>query len=163
MLFGLRNGGPGRHVLRYTDGATLGVHSRVRQPTVLTRGPAELASIERGATRRAGRGRCGVLTFAAGPEPVTPDVFRLVVTDPRQVPVARLDVIRRVAGWSEMKALNAAEEAYGGGTTPDRRCRPRCSVPASHYCGRRRHRARRAAGSLRGHRAGTAAYVRAMD
>jgi hypothetical protein len=113
MLFGLRNGGPGRHVLRYTDGATLGVHSRVRQPTVLTRGPAELASIERGKTSTARVvGGAAILTFAAAPEPVTPDVFRLVVTDPRQVPVARLDVIRRVGGWSLMRALNALDDVY---------------------------------------------------
>ena len=114
ILFGFKNGGPGRHVLTYADGATLGVHSRERQPTILTRGPAELATIERGATSTARAvGGTPIVTFAGLPgEARTPDVFRLVATDRRGALVAYLDVIRRVPGWSLMKALDGLDDAF---------------------------------------------------
>jgi hypothetical protein len=113
ILFGFKNGGPGRHVLTYADGATLRVHSRERQPTLLTRGPAELATVERGATSTARAvGGTPILTFAGLPgQARTPEVFRLVVNDRRGALVAYLDVIRRAKGWSLMKALDGLEDA----------------------------------------------------
>jgi hypothetical protein len=114
ILFGFKNGGPGRHVLTFTDGAVVGVHSRERQPTILTRGPAELATVERGRTSTARAvGGTPILTFAPAAEDAkTPDVFRLVVTDPRGQLVAHFDVIRRVGGWSLMKAIDAVDDMY---------------------------------------------------
>jgi hypothetical protein len=114
ILFGFKNGGAGRHVLTYADGSTLGVHSRDKQPTLITRGEVELATVDRGATSTArAAGGTPILSFGPAPDDAkTPEVFRMVVTAPDGTLVAHLDVIRKVAGWSLMRALNDLDDMY---------------------------------------------------
>lgn len=44
ILFGFRNGAPGKHVLTHTDGTTLVVETRDAEPSPVTRGEVLLAA-----------------------------------------------------------------------------------------------------------------------
>ena len=114
ILFGFKNGGPGNHLVTYRDGSVLGVSSRDLAPTVLTRDGVEIATVERDATSIA-RGPDGavVLQFLPDPaEPVTLELFRLIVTSPAGEQIGRLDVIRRSEGWSTTRLLDVALTEY---------------------------------------------------
>lgn len=112
ILFGFKNGGTGRHVITFTDGTTMGVHSREQQPTLLSRDGSDFATIERGDTSTA-VDTAGRAIVHFSPDPVedrTPDVFRLAVTAADRSALAELTVIRKVAGWSLMRSLDALED-----------------------------------------------------
>ena len=113
ILFGFKNGGTGKHVLTYADGSTLTVQSKDAAPTVMSRGEVEYATVERGETSTArAAGGTPILTFAQAPEDSTPDIYRLVVNAPDGSRVAHLDVIRKVAGWSVVDAINAVDDMF---------------------------------------------------
>jgi hypothetical protein len=110
-LLGFKNGGTGNHALTYRDGATVAVASRDGAPTLLTRGDgSSIATITRGATSNAvDANGVEVLRFIADPAGAkTPELFRLLVTDPSGAQMGRLDVIRKADGWSLAKVLDDA-------------------------------------------------------
>jgi hypothetical protein len=115
MLLGFKNGGPGRHVVTYTDGSALIVTSRDSQPTLLSRPDGtEFGVVERGDESSAKVGGREVLHFAGDPdEAKSPDLFRIVVTRPSGESLGRLDVIRKAPGWSTMMDLyDAVNDMY---------------------------------------------------
>jgi hypothetical protein len=113
-LFGIKNGGPGTHVLTYDDGTALRVQSKAAVPSVFSDGDGSpLAIVQRAATSVAIGADGPVLEFGPSPEaPKTPELFRIVVTAPDGEPVARLDIIRKPVGWSMGRALNVADDLY---------------------------------------------------
>ena len=114
ILFGFKNGGAGRHVITLADGSTIGVHSRERQPTLLSRGDDQFATVERGETSTAkdAAGR-PILTFTPDPvESTTPDLYRIQVSAADGSHLGELDVIRRIGGWSVMRAIDAATDVW---------------------------------------------------
>ena len=114
ILFGFKNGGTGNHIVTYRDGSQLGVSSRDLAPTVLTRDGAEIATVARGANSTAtGPDGAAILSFLPDPvEPVTPDLFRLVVAAPAGEHIGRLDIVRRLDGWTMSRAIEAAWAEY---------------------------------------------------
>src|SRR5947208_17064254 len=114
-LLGFKNGGPGKHVLPFADGSTLQVESREMQPTIITSADGtEFATVHRGDTTSAVRAGGGeILRFSSDQEEArTPDLFRMVVSDPGGVELGRLDVIRKVRGWTLARAVDAAWQTY---------------------------------------------------
>jgi hypothetical protein len=114
ILFGFKNGGTGQHVITFTDGTRMGVHSRDKQPTLLSRDGRDFATVERGETSTA-VDSAGRPIARFGPDPVedrTPDVFRLAVTAADGSALADLTVIRKVAGWSLMRSIDALEDTF---------------------------------------------------
>jgi hypothetical protein len=114
ILFGFKNGGVGNHRLSYSDGRTLGVASKDGAPRLFTQeGGAEIATVQRGPTSVAVSRGGQVFTFVGDPdEAKTLELFRLRLTDAVGEDVGRLDVIRRVGGWSLSRALDAAITEY---------------------------------------------------
>lgn len=120
MLFGFKNGGPGRHGLTFQDGRQIFVHSREQQPTLITESDgADLAVVNRVAkgTDRSiavNAGGATVLQFTSDPvEPVTSDVFRVVITDAAGADLGRLHVIRKAGGWKTMSdVIDSAWNTY---------------------------------------------------
>jgi hypothetical protein len=115
VLLGFKNGGTGNHQLTYSDGRVLGVASKDGAPSVFSdQGGVAIASVTRAGTSTA------VLTdqrelfhFADNPEEAkTVELFRLVVTTAAGEDLGRLDVIRREAGWTVSRALDAAWQEY---------------------------------------------------
>jgi hypothetical protein len=114
-LLGFKNGGAGNHRLTYGDGEVVGIASKERQPTVLSRGGGTpFATIERGPTSSAVLvGGGGVCTFVPDPdEAETLELFRVVVNTPSGDRLGRLDVIRREGGWTLSRAIDAAWDEY---------------------------------------------------
>jgi hypothetical protein len=114
-LLGFKNGGAGNHRLTYGDGGIVGIASKERAPTVLTRGDGtEFATIERGPTSSAVLADGGeLITFVAdADEAETVELFRVIVATPSGEHVARLDVIRREGGWTLSRAAQAAWQEY---------------------------------------------------
>jgi hypothetical protein len=115
MLLGFKNGGAGNHQLTFTDGSVISVGSKDGAPSAFARGDGtNFAIVTRGATSVA------VLTdgtslfeFVGDPtEAKTADLFRLLVSTGSGEQLGRLDVIRRVDGWSMSRALDAAWQTY---------------------------------------------------
>jgi len=101
-LFGFKNGGPGRHLITATSGATLMVESREQQPTLFTVAGAPCGTADRGATSvvRDADGAT-VFTVAAHPDGATTvDAFRMLLFDASGAPLGSLDVVRSLAGWT---------------------------------------------------------------
>ncbi|MDP9116644.1 MAG: hypothetical protein M3O28_05185 [Actinomycetota bacterium] len=116
VLFGFKNGGPGKHGLTYEDGRKIVVQSREMKPTLITASAgAAVAQINRGdsSTAVTPDGR-DVLHFAADPtEPMTIDIFRIVITDASGGDVGRLHVIRKNDGWKTVSdVLDSAWNTY---------------------------------------------------
>jgi len=103
ILFGFKNGGPGVHVYTPAQGAPIHVASRELEPTVLTREDGTVvATVERGdvSVARTPDG-AEVLRWMDDPDGgKTLEAFRIAVVAPDGELVARLNVIRTVAGWS---------------------------------------------------------------
>jgi hypothetical protein len=117
ILFGFKNGAAGRHVLTFADDSTLVVDTRDGEPSPVTRGDgAAVSTITRGATSSATLpDGTPLLGFAGHPErAVTPEKFRILVTDPAGDDVATLEVIRSSGGWDLGGEL--LEWAVFGGT-----------------------------------------------
>lgn len=120
VLFGFKNGGPGRHGLTYQDGRQVFVHSREQKPTLITEANgADLAVVNRVAkgTDRSTAVAAGggeLLHFTADPiEPMTPDIFRVVITDAAGHDLGRLHVIRKAGGWKTLSdVLDSAWNTY---------------------------------------------------
>lgn len=103
ILFGFKNGAPGRHVLSYTDGGTLVMHTKDAEPSPVTRGDgSEVATITRGATSSATLpDGSALLGFRAHPVEATSDgKFRMQVTDAHGAETALLEVIRQGGSWA---------------------------------------------------------------
>jgi hypothetical protein len=114
-LLGFKNGGTGKHRLTYRDGRAIGIESLSGAPSVFTQeGGRPLATIERGDTSTALLPDHRVLvTFAGDPdEAKTLELYRLLVTTATGDDLGRLDVIRRVGGWSISRSLDAMAEDY---------------------------------------------------
>lgn len=114
-LLGFKNGGAGNHRLTYGDGEVVGIASKERQPTVLSRGEnTPFATIERGPTSTAVlTDGTNLLTFVPDPdEAETLELFRVVVNAASGERVGRLDVIRREGGWTLSRAVDAAWKEY---------------------------------------------------
>lgn len=120
VLFGFKNGGPGRHGLTYQDGRQIFVQSREQKPTLITEATgADLAVVNRvakGTDRSTAVAASGaeLLQFTADPnEAMTPEIFRVVVTDAAGGDVARLHVIRKADGWKTLSdVLDSAWSTY---------------------------------------------------
>lgn len=111
-LLGFKNGGTGNHRLTLRDGTAIQVASKDGAPSEFTRPDGTtLATAHRGAsTTVVASGGGALLTISADPvEAKTPDLFRLQVVDPAGRPVAELDVIRKIAGWSLARSLIALD------------------------------------------------------
>ena len=115
ILFGFKNGGAGRHVLTYADGTELGIESKNNAPSVFTRDGAAFATVERGDTSIV-KGAAGDKILHIFPDPVedgvTIDAFRMFVRTAQGEDIGRLDVIRRVQGWSLASIIDAANDLY---------------------------------------------------
>jgi hypothetical protein len=114
-LLGFKNGGAGNHRLTYGDGEVVGIASKERAPTVLSRGDGTpFATIERGPTSSAVLADGGdLLTFVPDPdEAKTLELFRVIVNTPSGERMGRLDVIRREGGWTLSRAVDAAWKEY---------------------------------------------------
>jgi hypothetical protein len=110
-LFGFKNGGVGNHELRFADGSVVRVASRDGKPSEFSDGSgAPLASVQRGDTSVAllPDGREIVRFIPDAQEPATADLFRMVVTDPADAEIGRLDVIRRTSGWTLASLIDEA-------------------------------------------------------
>lgn len=115
VLFGFKNGGTGKHLVTFEDGAQLFVESKDGAPSVLTRADgATVASIQRGETSVAlTAGGNEILRFVPDPDGAkTVEAFRLIVSAPDGSQVGRLDVIRTVGGWTVARAVDAATDLY---------------------------------------------------
>jgi hypothetical protein len=120
VLFGFKNGGPGKHGLTYPGGRQIFVQSREQKPTLITEsGGAGLAVVNRVAkgtdtsTAVAPDGT-ELLRFTSDPsEAMTADIFRVVVTDSDGADLARLHVIRKPGGWRTLSdVLDSAWSTY---------------------------------------------------
>jgi hypothetical protein len=108
-LFGFKNGGAGHHTVTYRDGSILEVASNDGAPSLFTRAGEEVAVVTRGATSTASSHGNDIVHFLADPdEAVTVDLFRLIVTGPSGGVFGRLDVIRKLDGWTVSRALYGA-------------------------------------------------------
>lgn len=121
VLFGFKNGGPGKHGLTYEDGRQILVHSRELKPTLISDAAgAEIAVVNRVAKGGPDRstavaaGGTELLQFSSDPvEAVNSDIFRVVVTDSAGGDVARLHVIRKAGGWKSLSdVLDSAWSTY---------------------------------------------------
>lgn len=115
MLFGFKNGGTGTHVLTYADGRELRIQSREGKPSIFTQGDgAEVATIHRGETSTAVlSGGTQLFTFASDPvDARTPELFRVIVTDPDGTEVGRLDVVRKDTGWTLGRVIDTVWDEY---------------------------------------------------
>jgi hypothetical protein len=114
-LFGFKNGGVGNHRLTYREGRVLGIESKDRAPSVFTREDGgEFATVQRGPTSVAVlAGETQLCTFSDDPdEAKTLELFRLRLIDRAGEDMGRLDVIRRVGGWTLSRAIDAAVTQY---------------------------------------------------
>jgi hypothetical protein len=109
-LFGFKNGGAGHHTVTYRDGSILEVASNDGAPSVFTgEVGGEVAVVTRGATSTASSHGNPIAHFLPDPEEaVTVDLFRLVVTGPTDEELGRLDVIRKLDGWTVSRAFYGA-------------------------------------------------------
>jgi hypothetical protein len=115
VLFGFKNGGTGNHRLTYSDGRVLGVASKEMAPSVFSFGDGkEFITVHRGTTSTAvlADGTEAVTFADDAVEAETLELFRLVMTTPAGEDLGRLDVIRRVGGWTLSRALDAAWSEY---------------------------------------------------
>jgi hypothetical protein len=120
VLFGFKNGGPGKHGLSYRDGRQLVIQSREQKPTLINESNgAELAVVNRvakgtDASTAVAPDGAEILRFTSDPiEAVTPDVFRVVVTDAAGKDFGRLHVIRKNGGWKTLSdVLDSAWSTY---------------------------------------------------
>jgi hypothetical protein len=119
VLFGFKNGGPGRHSLTFGDGRALIVQSREQKPTLISAAGSEVAVVNRvakGVERSTAVGADGaeIVHFTSDPvEAMTSDVFRVVVTDAAGGDLGRLHVIRKANGWKTLSdVLDSAWNTY---------------------------------------------------
>ena len=115
VLFGFKNGGTGKHLVTFDDGGQLFVESKDGAPSVLTHPDgATVATIQRGETSVAlSAGGNEILRFGPDPDGAkTVEAYRLLVSAPDSSPVARLDIIRTVGGWTVSRAVDAAADLY---------------------------------------------------
>ena len=70
--------------------------------------------MQRGSTTSAVRAGGGeVLQFRPDPdEAKTPELFRMVVTDPAGATLGQLDIIRKVGGWTLARVVDEAWQTY---------------------------------------------------
>jgi hypothetical protein len=111
-LLGFKNGGVGSHGLTLRDGTKLNVESREGKPSEYTRPDGTgIATAHRGPSSSIVRSGGGELfsVISDPDEARTPDIFRAQVLDPAGAPVAQLDIIRKVAGWSLARSLIALD------------------------------------------------------
>lgn len=114
ILFGLKNGGTGRHRITYADGSVVWVESKDSAPTVLSRGDGtSLGTVQRADTSTAVGSTAGTLFhFVPDPEEArTPELFRMVVLDRMGQKIGRLDVVRTVGGWTLGRMVNDLYDA----------------------------------------------------
>jgi hypothetical protein len=122
MLFGFKNGGPGKHVLTAKDGRKLVIESGEMKPTPITTIEGELIATVNRVTKEVPVSVAvtpeglELLRFASDPgEPFTGDIFRSVVHSPDGTLVANLEIIRRAAGWTTLTgAFDAAYDLFEG-------------------------------------------------
>jgi hypothetical protein len=105
ILLGFKNGGPGTHVLTFSDGSVLHVTTRDTPLTTIARADGvEIATTERGEHSQVRRaGGAGLPWFVVSDDPERPkdlDAFHLVVDRGTGERLGRLEVVRTVAGWS---------------------------------------------------------------
>jgi hypothetical protein len=115
VLLGFKNGETGNHQLTYTDGRVLGVASKDGAPSVFSdQNGGEVAPVARWETSTAVLADSRELfRFVGDPEEgKTVELFRLLVTTAAGEDVGRLDVIRRDAGWTISRAIDAAWQEY---------------------------------------------------
>ncbi len=110
ILFGFKNGGVGSHTVTYRDDSVFNVVSKDGAPSLFTRTDgSEIATITRGETSTATLGGRDIVHFRPAPvDAKTVELFRLILTAPSGEEMGRMDVIRRVAGWTLSRALDGA-------------------------------------------------------
>ncbi|MTE13589.1 hypothetical protein [Nocardia aurantiaca] len=109
ILLGFKTGGAGKHRITYADGSVVWVESKDAAPTVLSRGDGTvLGTVQRADTSTAVGSTAGTLFhFVPDPEEArTPELFRLVLLDRMGVQVGRLDVVRKVGGWTSRRFVD---------------------------------------------------------
>ena len=121
MLFGFKNGGPGKHGLTYPDGRTIFIQSREQKPSLITDADgAEIATVNRvakgaqDASVAVGPSGETIVRFTSDPvEPMTPEVFKALLTDAAGNDLGRLHVIRKSTGWKTLSdVLDSAWTTY---------------------------------------------------
>ncbi|WP_157574325.1 hypothetical protein [Nocardia jejuensis] len=115
IALGVRNGGTGKHRIRYADGSIVWVESKTTAPTVVRRGDgAAIGTISRARTSTAVSATAGTLFhFVPDPdEPMSAALFRILVLDRMGAAVAHLDVVRTAAGWSLARVANDLYDTY---------------------------------------------------
>jgi hypothetical protein len=119
ILFGFMNGGTGKHLLTYTDGATLIVETRDSKPSLVSRNGTPIASITRADTTTATATDGSVIyKFAGDPEAEgVSELWRALITLPDGTPAGRLDVINSNSGWEigVEDVLDLIGGDFGGG------------------------------------------------
>ncbi len=109
ILFGFKNGGTGKHRITYADGSVVWVESRSSEPTVLSRGDGTaIGTIQRADTSTAVGSTAGTLFHFVpdAEEAKTPELYRLVVLDRMGEEAGRLDVVRRIGGWTVRRIVD---------------------------------------------------------
>lgn len=109
ILFGFKNGGTGKHRITYADGSVVWVESRSSEPTVLSCGDGTaIGTIQRADTSTAVGSTAGTLFHFVpdAEEAATPELYRLVVLDRMGEETGRLDVVRRIGGWTVRRLVN---------------------------------------------------------
>jgi hypothetical protein len=101
IMLGLRNHGPGRHLLQTREGDRLVTVSGYNGPTFIERDGSRLATVECAATTTVSDPG-GTVLLTVEPDPArasTVDVDRHIVRGPDGRPVAHIDVILARSGW----------------------------------------------------------------
>ncbi|RFA13724.1 hypothetical protein B7R21_07780 [Subtercola boreus] len=102
IALGLRNHGPGRHLMQTREGERVVTESGYNSPSTIERGGSRIATVTCGATTTV-TGANGAVVLTVEPDPdraSTPDVDRMLVRGDGGDPVARVDVILAKSGWN---------------------------------------------------------------
>ncbi|RFA15502.1 hypothetical protein B7R22_06645 [Subtercola boreus] len=101
IALGLRNHGPGRHLMQTREGQRVVTASGYNSPSTIERCGSTVATVTCGATTTV-RGAAGGVLFTIEPDPdraSTADVRRMLVRSEHGGPAARVDVILAASGW----------------------------------------------------------------
>ncbi|RFA09074.1 hypothetical protein B7R54_07435 [Subtercola boreus] len=101
IALGLRNHGPGRHLMQTREGERVVTASGYNSPSTIERRGSTVATVSCGATTTV-TGAGGVVLYTIEPDPdraSTADVRRMLVRGDGGATVARVDVILASSGW----------------------------------------------------------------